>query len=662
VPRGQILSLSAGLVLTIAATAVSGGEQAHTTVRLTSPLGRTAMAGTIRVVAQVVTPVPGGIVPVRFYVDGQPLGEDADGPPYVTEWVDENPYEPREIGVEVDDGLGGVVRDAVSLAPLDVSEQSHVASVLVEASVTDRSGRAVASLAANDFTLLEDGLVQALDLVQLQRLPTQFTVLVDSSQSMARRIDMVRTTARRLTTGLREGDTIVVAPFRRSVEVITGPTDDPATIAHAITEIQATGGTAIRDALKSLPEFFAHAEGRHVIILLTDGYDEHSAASLADSIAAVQRLHATVYVVGIGGVAGISLKGELLLRQIAQQTGGRAFFPSRETQLPDVQEAITSEVYSRYLLTYTPSNQEPDGQYRTIRLTTADDTHKVTARAGYFAPKPPPIKPTIEFSILTNAEQDVTLGPGDLIVTEDGVEQTIESFYEASTPMSIVLALDGSGSMKRALDAVKAAATTFVDALRPTDPLSLVQFADEVTLVHDFSTERQSSIEAIAAHRALGGTALFDALHESMALLGRQDRRRAVVLVTDGRDENNPGTAPGSRHSLAEVLSQIRETETTIYTIGLGPNVDRGALQQIADSSGGSAYFPEDVSRLADQYRRVIEDLRRRYVLSYQSTNSKRDGSWREVRITTTAPGVSIRSRGGFAAPVAGATTVAEQR
>ena len=450
--------------------------------------------------------------------------------------------------------------------------------------------------------------------------------------------------------------------FAGRSSVITGPTDDPVTIANAITEIRATGGTAILDALGSLPEFFARPEGRHVIILVTDGYDEHSVTSLPQAIAALQRLHAAVYVVGIGGVAGISLKGELLLRQIAQQTGGRAFFPSRETQLPDVHEAIASEVYSRYLLTYTPINQEPDGQYRTIRLTTADATHKVAARSGYFAPKPPPIKPTIEFSIQTNAEQDVTLGAGDLLVTEDGVEQAIESFYEASTPMSIVLALDGSGSMKRALDAVKAAATTFVAALRPTDPLSLVQFADDVTLAHDFSTERHSSIEAISGHGASGGTALFDALHEAMALLGRQDRRRAVVVVTDGRDENNPGTGPGSLHSLDEVLTRIRETETTIYAIGLGPNVDRGALQQIADRSGGSAYFPEDVSRLAEQYRRVIEDLRRRYVLSYQSTNPKRDGSWREVKITTTAPGVSIRSRGGFAAPLAGAATLEQQR
>jgi VWFA-related protein len=145
-----------------------------------------------------------------------------------------------------------------------------------------------------------------------------------------------------------------------------------------------------------------------------------------------------------------------------------------------------------------------------------------------------------------------------------------------------------------------------------------------------------------------------------MTLLNRQDRRRAVVLVTDGRDENNPGTGPGSEHSLAEVLELVRASETTIYTIGLGAKVDRAALEQIADISGGNAYFPEDVARLAEQYRRVLDDLRRRYVVSYTSSNPARDGQWREVRIVTKSPGVSIRSRGGFTAPKAGAVTAAE--
>src|SRR4026209_1741307 len=84
-----------------------------TTVRITSPLGRTGVSGTIRIVAQIVTSAPDGMVPVRFFVDDKLVGEDADGAPYFVEWVDENPYEAREIRAEVSDGAGGVIIDRV---------------------------------------------------------------------------------------------------------------------------------------------------------------------------------------------------------------------------------------------------------------------------------------------------------------------------------------------------------------------------------------------------------------------------------------------------------------------------------------------------------------------------------------------------------------------
>ncbi|MCC7032023.1 MAG: VWA domain-containing protein [Acidobacteria bacterium] len=633
------------------AGAADGAGAPETTIRITSPLGRTGVPGVVRVVAQVTTPVPGGIVRVRFYVDDTLLGEDTDGPPYVTEWEDENPYEPRVIRAEVDDGLGGTVEDRVSLASLEVIEEASVSSVLVEATVTDEAGRYVQNLDAGRFSLSEDGERQTLDLVQMQTLPTTFTLLVDGSQSMSRRIDLVRATARRLASRLENGDMVVVAPFRRRIESVTGPTNDAQTIGDAIAGIEAVGGTAILDSLATLPEYFARAEGRQVVILVTDGYDEHSSTSMEDAFRALQRVQATVYVVGIGGVAGISLKGETLLKRVAAQMGGRAFFPSREEQLPDVHGLIATETYSRYVITYTPTNQEWNGAYRAIRLAVDEPSYTVKARPGYFAPAPPPIRPTLEFSASGDSEAVLALAASDVTVIEDGVAQTIESFQEANAPMSIVMALDASGSMRPALEAVKAAATTFVQSLRPADPLALVQFSDRVVVEHELSTRRQLTLDAIAGHQALGGTALWDALHDSMAYLQRQPGRRAVVVLTDGRDENNPGTAPGSAHTLADVLAQVRDTETTVYAIGLGPRVDREGLARVAEASGGAAYFPEDVSQLADRYRRVVDDLRRRYLITYTSTNSTRDGAWREVQITTSRPGLVVRSVGGYNAP-----------
>ena len=258
-------------------------------------------------------------MPVRFYVDDKLLGEDTDGAPYFVEWVDENPYEAREIRAEVTSDDGDVVADRVTLEPLEVVEETQVASVLVEASVADRTGRLIASLGAADFSLFEDDKPQSLDLVQLQTLPTMFTLLIDGSQSMSRRIDLVRATARRVTSRLRPGDMVTVAPFRKEIGTLTGPTNDAATIAAAIEGIRAAGGTAIIDSLASLPEVFKNAEGRQVIILVTDGYDEHSRTGLTYALARVKELHATIFVIGIGGVAGVSMKGEALLRQIANQ-------------------------------------------------------------------------------------------------------------------------------------------------------------------------------------------------------------------------------------------------------------------------------------------------------------------------------------------------------
>ena len=646
------------MALAIAALLLGGSAPAagqDTTVRITSPLGRTGVPGIIRVVAQVFTTKDKGVVPVRFFVDGVPIGEDLDGPPYVVEWEDVNPYEAREIRVDVEDGRGGIVSDHVNLPALEVIEETSVSSVLIEATVLDEQGRYVSTLGADDFRLTEDGVPHPLDLVQLQSIPTTFTLLIDSSQSLNRRIGMVKAAARRLASRLRQGDKVIVAPFKTTVESTTGPTDDSRTITEAIDAISSRGGTAILDAIAQLPDLFGHVEGRHVILLLTDGYDEQSTTSYAEAMTALQKLQATVYVVGIGGVAGISLKGETLLRNIAKQMGGRSFFPIREEQLPDVHANVAADAYHRYIISYTPLRQDADGSFRAIALTTPNPLYKVRAREGYFAPKPPPVKPTLEFSVTQASDAAVvSLSAADLVVVEDGVVQQVESFEEAVAPISIAMVVDTSGSMRRALPVAQEAARGFVAALRPADPLALVRFSDRVVLEHGFSDRRSETLAAIDRLQAVGGTALWDALHDSMQVLRQRTGRRAIVLLSDGRDENNPGTAPGSEHTLAEVLALVRDTGTVVYAIGLGLNVDRPALERIAQLSGGSASFPAEATELAAEYLRVIDALRQRYVVGYTSTNSVRDGGWRQVVIGARPPGVTVRGSGGYFAPASG--------
>ncbi|HET9830752.1 MAG TPA: VWA domain-containing protein, partial [Vicinamibacterales bacterium] len=515
----------------------------------------------------------------------------------------------------------------------------------------DRTGHYVGGLGSDDFQLAEDEVAQKLDLVSSDQVDSTYTLLIDCSQSMWRRMDFVQKAADRLLKHLRPNDRVIVAPFTKAVGAITGPTIDRQTVASSIAATHAGGGTALIDVLADLPELLKGSAGRQVAVLITDGYDENSVHSIEDATRGLKAAQATLFVVGVGGVAGISIKGERTLRGLAEQSGGRAFFPSREEELPHVHDLIVSDVQQRYLVGYTPSNQDIDGAWRRISLSTTAPGYSVHTRPGYFAPKPPPIRATLEFVAANANREPVQISADDLTIVEDGESQTIDTFQEAVAPISIVLALDASGSMKGSAEAVKDAAETFVRSLRPADDLALLVFADDAVMAHDLTKNREGIVDGIHQYRASGGTALYDSLVLAVGRLKQADGRHAIVVLTDGRDENNPGTAPGSRHTLADVLADVHDVDVAVYTIGLGNKVDRNVLEQVASASGGESFFPQTVAELGEQYRRVIDHLRQRYVVSYISTNSKRDGEWRNVEVIPNDSTLTIRSRGGYVAP-----------
>ena len=561
-------------------------------IRITSPLGRTGVSGSVRIVARVTAEPALTLSPVQFFVDGKIVGTAKGGPPYAVEWLDDNPFEAREIVAQVSDDRGGVARDVVDLQPLELTEKSSVSSVLLEPMVLDADGKPVNGLKIDDFHVLEDGVPQAIEMAEPEVAPSTYTLLIDSSQSMSRRLDFVREAAAELPRFLRPDDEVVVAPFTRKLGTITGPTKDRQTISDAITAITAQGGTSILDCLKDLGPRLDGQTTRQVVVLITDGYDEDSTTTFQTALNAIKSSQATMYVVGIGGVAGISIKGEELLKQLATDTGGRAFFPARDSQLGDVHSLIAADVQDRYMVSYTPTNQKPDGTWRSVLVATNNPTYKIRVRDGYRAASPPPVRPQIELTLRDTNRGFVEVGSDDLQVFEDGVEQKIEGFEEAVTPVSIILALDNSGSMKKSAEGVKAAAAAFVHALPDKDALGVLHFADGVSLAQDLSKDRKHALEAIDDYVANGGTALYDALMTSLERLKRTEGRRVVVVLTDGVDENNPGTAPGSVHTLNDVRAALKDTGATVFAIGLGTKVDHAVLDELAQTFGGESYFP----------------------------------------------------------------------
>ncbi len=620
-------------------------------VRITSPLGRTGETTQVRIVVQVQRPsdVPPSPIKVRFYVDDTMVGI-ADTPPYAVPWTDENPFEERKIRVEAEDAAGVIVRDSVTLPAFEVTEQTEVGRILVEAGVYDATGRAATRLDPKSFKLREDGELQALDVVARETYAMNVVLLVDNSQSMQRRMAEVRKAAERFALSLDKGDTVTIAPFHTEIRTITGPTNDVPTISEAIAEMKASGGTAILDAVYGAVDLLDGMQGRRIIVLVTDGYDENSTLKLAEVIERAQSARISVYALAIGGVTGVSLNGESTLRQLTSGSGGRVFFPWRDGELAAIARDVAEDAHNRYLMTYTPSNQKKDGTWRAITVEVPEG-YKVQARAGYKAPSPPPIRPTIEFHV-TNANQEyVALAATDFVVVENGVQQKVDTFHEALEPVSIVLTLDSSGSMVKAAETVKETAREFVRAVRKEDKLAMVTFADEVRIEHVLSSDRALSMGAIDKYVAKGGTALYDGLWDSLLHLKKENGRRAIVLLTDGRDENNPGTAPGSAHTFEEVLTLTREVGATVYAVGLGPKLDGAVLERLAALSGGQAYFSANVGELSATFARIVENLRQRYVVSYSSSNSDRNGEWRTVEIRPRESGLVVTATEGYFAP-----------
>jgi Ca-activated chloride channel family protein len=463
--------------------------------------------------------------------------------------------------------------------------------------------------------------------------------------------DAVRDTASALLDRLEAQDQVVVAPFSRGITSVTGPTADRQTILDALRRVRHSGGTAILDSVGQAAKALNVPDRRKAIVLITDGYDEHSESEFDAAIASLRANDTRLYVVGVGGIAGISLKGEKLLSELAAETGGRAWFPRSGRHLAQAYAAIATDVQHNYFLAYTPTNQRRDGTWRAIDVTVNRPDVTIRARRGYTAPTPPPVRASIEFTAVGGGNVPVTLAAEDLVVVENGVEQSVDAFHDAVQPVTIMLALDTSGSMKRSAQAAQDAARQFVTAMRPEDRLGMILFADKADYVHAPTEKRDQSLKAIDGYVASGGTALYDAMHDALEQTARVEGRRVVVIVTDGRDENAASDGPGSFQSWESVLRLVKDTDAAVYAVGLGSRVDRDRLQRLADASGGAAYFPKDVTTLAGDYAKILDELRRRYVIGYQSTDSSRDGAWRTVEIQSRRGGVHMRSRGGYYAP-----------
>ncbi len=257
------------------------------------------------------------------------------------------------------------------------------------------------------------------------------------------------------------------------------------------------------------------------------------------------------------------------------------------------------------------------------------------------------------------------LGEKNFRVYEDGVLQKLALFSHADIPVTMGIVIDDSGSMREKRPSVNAAALTFVKTSNPDDQVFVVNFNDVYYLdtPGNFAANMEELKGALNKIDSRGGTALYDAIYASLdhLKLGNRDKK-ALLVITDGEDN-------ASRYTLDELVRYAQASNAVIYTIGLlgeekpgglfkihgsGDKHAAKVLKEIADATGGQAYFPRDLDQVTPVCEKIAHDIRNQYTLGYYPTNSKRDGTFRNVRIELVGQDTKhdvVRTRPGYYAP-----------
>jgi len=245
----------------------------------------------------------------------------------------------------------------------------------------------------------------------------------------------------------------------------------------------------------------------------------------------------------------------------------------------------------------------------------------------------------------------------DFQIDEEGRAQDVALFDATDVPASVGLIVDNSGSMADKRAEVIGAALAFVAASNPRDEMFVINFNEHayMGLPVPFTSDARQIQEALLRRPPTGLTALYDALALGIDHLkaGTRDRK-ALVVLSDGGDN-------ASRRPLDEVLLSARQSNATIYTIGIYDESDRDqdprTLRKIADLSGGRAYFPRALDDLKRVWRDIAGSIRNQYTVAYHSSNPIRDGAFRKVRITAGRNGkrdLRVAARDGYFAPAGG--------
>lgn len=272
--------------------------------------------------------------------------------------------------------------------------------VTVIAAVTDPTGNPVNDLTQNDFDVFEDDIRQ--DIAGLYRegqMPLRLVFLFDTSGSIRSRFDFEKRAASLFFQQvLRPADEAAIISVATESKLEIQFTPDPDKLVGALNQLRAGGATSLYDAMIDAANYLRGTKGRHIIVVLSDGTDTSSCATLARALAEVQKSDAVIYGVHSMGVALSAniqdLAGEFVLKAMSEDTGGRAFFPpiyqeqkKEAHELEAIYSRISAEVRAQYVLTYYSKSEARDGRFQAIAVRVKRPGLQARARRGYYTSK-----------------------------------------------------------------------------------------------------------------------------------------------------------------------------------------------------------------------------------------------------------------------------------
>ncbi len=259
---------------------------------------------------------------------------------------------------------------------------------------------------------------------------------------------------------------------------------------------------------------------------------------------------------------------------------------------------------------------------------------------------------TLHATVVDQNNRLVTdLARNDFTVFEDGQPQKIVSFRHEDIPVALGIVIDNSGSMRDKRPAVNAAAINLVKSSNPQDKVFIVNFNEEYFLDQDYTASIPKLEDALQRIEARGGTALYDATVASADHLKKSGplEKKVLLVITDGEDN-------ASRESLEQAVRRLQEQNgPTVYTIGiLGDEHSKRAkraLRDMAEDTGGVAFFPKDVSEVSAITTQIAHDIRNQYTIVYKPSKPQSAGGYRTVKVEAAAKGykhLQVRTRSGY--------------